>query len=323
MEVGQTLLGISNLSIRYKTELGVVRAVEGLNLSLNVGETLGCVGETGAGKTTMALGIMGLIPSPPGYVESGEILFQGVNLLTLDEDRMNAVRGGKIAMIFQDPMTSLNPVMTIESQIAEMVSLHTELQGQKVVQRARELMELVGIRSERGIEYPHQFSGGMRQRVIIAIALACSPILLIADEPTTALDVTIQAQVLEMMKDLKQRLKTSMILITHDLGVVADCCDKVAIMYAGRVVEQGAMDKLFSGPVHPYTLGLFDSLPPLKGPKDDLKTIPGLMPDPTRLPPGCPFHPRCTYAVKSCSIEAPVMRTVKDDHHVACHVCAN
>jgi peptide/nickel transport system ATP-binding protein len=296
--------------------------VEGLNLRLNVSETLGCVGETGAGKTTMALGIMGLIPSPPGRVSGGKILFEGGNLLELDEDRMNAVRGGKIAMIFQDPMSSLNPVMTVEAQIAEMISLHTSLKGQNAVRKARELLELVGIRAERGTDYPHQFSGGMKQRVIIAIALACNPTLLIADEPTTALDVTIQAQVLEMMKDLKERLKTSMILITHDLGVVADCCDSVAIMYAGRIVEYGPVRELFTNPLHPYTLGLFGSLPPLRGPKADLRTIPGLMPDPTNLPKGCPFHPRCVYAAEPCSVEPPAMRTVRGNCQVACHVRA-
>jgi peptide/nickel transport system ATP-binding protein len=270
----------------------------------------------------MALGIMGLIPSPPGRVVSGKIMFEGVDLLTLNENSMNDVRGGKIAMIFQDPMSSLNPVMTVESQIAEMVSLHTAMSGSDAIKRSREILELVGIRPERGIEYPHQFSGGMKQRVIIAIALACSPTLLIADEPTTALDVTIQAQVLEMMKELKERLNTSMILITHDLGVVADCCDNVAIMYAGRIVEYGNMETLFTRPVHPYTQGLFGSIPQLKGPKAVLKTIPGLMPDPTNLPRGCPFHPRCIRAVEKCASETPRMQTIGENYHVACPVCA-
>ncbi|HQH79277.1 MAG TPA: ABC transporter ATP-binding protein [Synergistaceae bacterium] len=316
------LLDIRNLSIHYEVEDGTVRAVEGLNLRLGYGETLGFVGETGAGKTTTALGIMRLVPSPPGRVVKGEILFEGEDLLKKSEAEMRSVRGGKIAMIFQDPMTSLNPVITVDRQIAEMVALHQDVNEKEALERAVEMLALVGIRPERAKDYPHQFSGGMKQRVVIAIALACDPALLIADEPTTALDVTIQAQVLELMKELKRKLNTSMIMITHDLGIVAETCDKVAIMYAGRVVEYAEKRRLFLNPVHPYTQGLFNSLPELDEEQEELKTIPGLMPDPTDLPPGCPFHPRCGYAGPQCATESPAMVEVEPGHLVACPVRA-
>ena len=316
------LLDIRDLSIHYEVEDGTVRAVEGLNLRLGYGETLGFVGETGAGKTTTALGIMRLIPSPPGRVVKGEILFEGEDLLKKSEAEMRGVRGGKIAMIFQDPMTSLNPVITVDRQIAEMVALHQNVSENEALARAVEMLALVGIRPERAKDYPHQFSGGMKQRVVIAIALACDPALLIADEPTTALDVTIQAQVLELMKELKRKLNTSMIMITHDLGIVAETCDKVAIMYAGRVVEYAEKRRLFLNPVHPYTQGLFNSLPELDEEQEELKTIPGLMPDPTDLPSGCPFHPRCGDAVSQGAVEAPAMVEVEPGHFVACPVRA-
>ncbi|MDR2179787.1 MAG: ABC transporter ATP-binding protein [Synergistaceae bacterium] len=316
------LLEIQDLTIQYVTDSGTVHAVENLNLRLGRGETLGFVGETGAGKTTTALGIMRLIPSPPGVIQSGKIIFEGQNLLDKSEPEMRGIRGGKIAMIFQDPMTSLNPVMTVDKQIAEMIKLHKNVNEAESLKLAGDMLELVGIQRERMHDYPHQFSGGMKQRVVIAIALACDPGLLIADEPTTALDVTIQAQVLELMKKLKQQFDASMILITHDLGIVADICDKVAIMYAGRVVEYADKCALYSNPVHPYTIGLFNSVPDLDEDKEVLNTIPGLMPDPMDLPSGCTFHPRCTYAVDRCSQTKPEMIHVGDGHLAACPVLA-
>jgi peptide/nickel transport system ATP-binding protein len=316
------LLDIQDLTIQYVTDNGTVHAVENLNLQLGRGETLGFVGETGAGKTTTALGIMRLIPSPPGVIKSGKILFDGQNLLEKSEAEMRSVRGGKIAMIFQDPMTSLNPVMTVDKQIAEMIKLHRSVGETESLKLAGDMLELVGIRRERMHEYPHQFSGGMKQRVVIAIALACDPGLLIADEPTTALDVTIHAQVLELMKKLKQQFDASMILITHDLGIVADICDKVAIMYAGRVVEYADKRALYSNPVHPYTVGLFNSVPDLDEDKEALNTIPGLMPDPMDLPTGCTFHPRCVCAVDQCSKTKPAMIDVGNGHFAACPILA-
>ena len=316
------LLDIRDLTIQYVTDSGTVHAVEGLNLRLGRGETLGFVGETGAGKTTTALGIMRLIPSPPGVVRSGKILFEGENLLEKSEPEMRAVRGGKIAMIFQDPMTSLNPVMTVDKQIAEMIKLHKNVGEAESLKLAGDMLELVGIRRERMHDYPHQFSGGMKQRVVIAIALACDPGLLIADEPTTALDVTIQAQVLELMKKLKQQFDASMILITHDLGIVADICDKVAIMYAGRVVEYADKRALYTNPLHPYTIGLFNSVPDLDEDREALNTIPGLMPDPMDLPSGCTFHPRCTHAAEECSKSEPPMTETEPGHFVSCPIRA-
>ena len=318
----ELLLDIQDLTIHYVTDSGTVHAVENLNLQLGRGETLGFVGETGAGKTTTALGIMRLIPSPPGVVKSGKIIFDGQDLMNKNESEMRAVRGGKIAMIFQDPMTSLNPVMTVDKQIAEMIKLHRNVSETESLKLAGDMLELVGIRRERMHDYPHQFSGGMKQRVVIAIALACDPGLLIADEPTTALDVTIQAQVLELMKKLKQQFDASMILITHDLGIVADICDKVAIMYAGRVVEYADKRALFSSPAHPYTIGLFNSVPDLDDDKDALNVIPGLMPDPMDLPTGCTFHPRCTLAIDECAKLKPEMAEVAPGHFAACPVRA-
>ncbi|MDR3230085.1 MAG: ABC transporter ATP-binding protein [Synergistaceae bacterium] len=316
------LLDVRDLTIQYVTDNGTVHAVENLNLQLGRGETLGVVGETGAGKTTTALGIMRLIPSPPGVVRAGEILFEGEDLLKKSEPEMRAIRGGKIAMIFQDPMTSLNPVMTVDRQIAEMISLHRSVSDSEALTLAGDMLELVGIKRERMHDYPHQFSGGMKQRVVIAIALACDPGLLIADEPTTALDVTIQAQVLELMKKLKQQFNASMILITHDLGIVADICDHVAIMYAGRVVEYAEKRALYSRPLHPYTIGLFNSVPDLDEDREELAVIPGLMPDPMDLPTGCTFHPRCTFAAEECSKKKPDVLEVEPGHFVACPIRA-
>ena len=320
MENKKLLLDIQDLSIQYETEGGIVHAVEHLNLTLEHGENLGFVGETGAGKTTTALGIMGLIPNPPGRIAGGKIFFEGEDLLKKNERQMRDIRGGKIAMIFQDPMTSLNPVMTVDKQIAEMVLLHNDLSEQQALERAVEMLEMVGIKKERAHDFPHQFSGGMKQRVVIAIALACNPILLIADEPTTALDVTIQAQVLELMHELRRKINTSLIMITHDLGIVAEMCDKVAIMYAGRVVEYASTEALYNRPAHPYTEGLFNSVPDIDRDEDELKVIQGLLPDPTNLPSGCSFHPRCPYAIDSCSKDMPPMVEIEAGHFVACPV---
>lgn len=268
------LLELKDLTIHYFTDEGVVRAVNGLTLSVGAGETVGLVGETGAGKTTTALGIMNLVPDPPGRIVSGQILYNGEDLAKKSQIEMRDIRGRQISMIFQDPMTALNPVLTVGDQIAEVIRLHEEVSRADAYVKAAKMLEMVGIPSERLGEYPHQFSGGMKQRVVIAIALACNPRLLIADEPTTALDVTIQAQVLKMMNDLKQNLGTSMILITHDLGVVAETCDKVAIMYAGEIVEYGSLEDIFLHTAHPYTKGLFESIPILHTDNVDKMSIP-------------------------------------------------
>ena len=314
----ENLLEIRNLAIHYMAEDGTVRAVEDMNLEVGTGETLGLVGETGAGKTTTALGIMQLVPNPPGKIVDGEIFFEGEDLLKKNQQELRKIRGNKISMIFQDPMTSLNPVMTVGDQIGEVIKLHQKVNAKEALIKAQEMLEKVGIPGARAKDYPHQFSGGMRQRVVIAIALACNPALLIADEPTTALDVTIQAQVLELMKNLKKEFKTSMIMITHDLGIVADICDKVAIMYAGKVVEYTDKRRLFTAPKHPYTVGLFNSIPNIEEDEDRLKPIKGLMPDPTNLPSGCPFHPRCPKATEECRKRVPKATEVEPGHYVNC-----
>ncbi len=317
-EQSEYLLSIRDLRVRFNTDTGVVKAVEGLSLNLKKGESLGLVGETGAGKTTTALAVMQLIASPPGEITSGEIMFEGENLMTVSADRKRQIRGGKISMIFQDPMTSLNPVMSVQDQIAEVIILHQKVTEGEAREKAREMLRLVGIRPERGPDYPHQFSGGMKQRVVIAIALACNPALLIADEPTTALDVTIQAQVLELINELKEQFRTATVLITHDLGIVAESCDSVAIMYAGRIVEQADTRTLFKNPAHPYTTGLFNSIPDLTKNVRRLNTIAGLPPDPTDLPPGCCFQPRCGRALPECAITAPETVELEPGHFVAC-----
>jgi peptide/nickel transport system ATP-binding protein len=314
----EKLLDIKNLTIHYITDDGVVHAVNDLNLSLDRGETLGLVGETGAGKTTTALGILRLVPNPPGKIINGKIFLDGEDIVAKTEAEMRKIRGNKVSMIFQDPMTSLNPVMTVGEQIAEVVLLHQKVSAKEAMKKAVEMLEKVGIGPERAKEFPHQFSGGMRQRVVIAIALACNPELLIADEPTTALDVTIQAQVMELMRGLKTEFNTAMIMITHDLGIVADICDKVAIMYAGSVVESADKYELFRNPKHPYTIGLFGSIPNISSDDDSLKPIKGLMPDPSDLPPGCPFHPRCDQARPECSEAAPQNVDVGNGHFVKC-----
>jgi peptide/nickel transport system ATP-binding protein len=318
MDQERELLRIEDLVIRYKTDDGIVEALNGVSLFLREKHTLGLVGETGAGKTTLARSIMGLIPNPPGEVLGGRIFFEGQDLLKLNETKMRSVRGNQISMIFQDPMTSLNPVMTVGEQIMEVIRTHNKLSPKETLSMARDMLEMVGISADRMGEYPHQFSGGMKQRVIIAIALACNPKLLIADEPTTALDVTIQAQVLEMIRSLKTKLNTSMLLITHDLGVVAQNCDFVAIIYAGEIVEYGGLRDIFKTPKHPYTQGLLGSIPSLVREVKRLKSIKGLMPDPVNLPRGCKFHPRCNYAGESCAAAAPALVDVGAEHLVRC-----
>ena len=313
------LLEVKDLVIHYETDDGVVKALNGVNIHIGVGETLGLVGETGAGKTTLAKGIMRLIPNPPGKILGGEVIFEGQDLLKLSTNGMEAIRGRDISMIFQDPMTSLNPVLTVGEQIMEVIENHnTSLSRQEARKWAENMLERVGIPAERFGEYPHQFSGGMKQRVVIAIALACNPKLLIADEPTTALDVTIQAQVLEMIYKLKSENTTSMILITHDLGVVAQNCDYVAIIYAGEVVEYGTLREIYKDTKHPYTEGLFGSIPSLTSDVKRLQAIDGMMPDPTKLPEGCVFCERCKYAVPECSKNHPGMVTVGGTHQVRC-----
>jgi peptide/nickel transport system ATP-binding protein len=318
----KSIIEVNNLRIQYKTDLETVYAVNGISFSLKEGETLGLVGETGAGKTTTALGIMGLLPERTARIPEGEIRFEGENLLTFTEQQMQKIRGGRISMIFQDPMTALNPVLTVGSQIGEALLLHNEnnLSKKEIEAKVEETLELVGIPKERKVEYPYQFSGGMRQRVVIAMALVCNPSLLIADEPTTALDVTIQAQILTMICNLQRKNKTSVIMITHDLGVVAETCDKVAIMYAGEVVEYGTLTDIFEGEKHhPYTIGLFGSIPTLTGDDKRLHPIEGLMPDPTEQPAGCAFAPRCTRCQKRCETEKPAVYE-ENGHQIRCHL---
>lgn len=314
----EELLNIEDLSIYYITEAGETKAVNNLNLKLGKGETLGFVGETGAGKTTTALGIMRLVPNPPGKIVSGKISFDGEDILSKTEKEMQEIRGNKISMIFQDPMTSLNPVMTVGEQIGEVLALHQNLKKEELKEKTAQMLETVGIKRERINDYPHQFSGGMKQRVVIAMALACNPMLIIADEPTTALDVTIQAQVLELMIELQNKYNTSMIMITHDLGIVAEICDHVAIMYAGSVIEYGTVEKLYTDPKHPYTKGLFASIPTLDADEESLHVIKGAPPNPVDLPTGCKFHPRCEFATERCKCEVPTMIDLDDSHCVSC-----
>ncbi len=294
------ILALKDLVIHYETDEEVVEAVNGIELELEKGKVLGLVGETGAGKTTTALGIMGLLPSKVGHVVQGSIWLDGENLLEKSEREMRSVRGKKISMIFQDPMTALNPVKPVGEQIAEVVLLHNHCSKAEAIKRAQDMLAMVGIVPERYKEYPHQFSGGMKQRIVIAIALACEPDLLIADEPTTALDVTIQAQILDMMRKLQNDKGTSMILITHDLGVVAEMCDDVAVMYAGQIVEYGPLVEVFDNPKHPYTRALYKSIPSLDKDVERLNVIPGLVPDPSNLPAYCSFYERCQERCDKC-----------------------
>ena len=316
---GKELLRIEDLEIRYETDDGVAYALNGVSLHVKEGETLGLVGETGAGKTTLAKGILRLIQTPPGKIVNGKVYFDGKDILAMSDHDLHQVRGNAISMVFQDPMTSLNPVMTVGEQIEEVIAVHnSNLSKEEIRERAIAMLRRVGISADRIDEYPHQFSGGMKQRVIIAIALACNPKLLLADEPTTALDVTIQAQVLDMIRKLKTEMNTAMILISHDLGVVAQTCDRVAIIYAGRIVETGNLRDIYKNPKHPYTIGLLDSIPSLTKDVKRLKPIKGLMPDPTALPPGCPFAPRCNYATAACSEAVPDLADRGNGHLVRC-----
>lgn len=313
------IISIKDLTISYESrEIGVCRAVNHFSLDIRKGETIGLVGETGAGKTTAALAVLRLLQSPPAKIKSGEILYEGKNVLKFSRSEMREFRGKKVSMIFQDPMTALNPIETIGDQVAEVIRIHNKADHREAVKRAAEMLETVGISADRFYEYPHQFSGGMKQRVIIAIALACSPQILLADEPTTALDVTIQAQVLDMMNGLKEKAGTSVLLITHDLGVVAKMCDRVAIMYAGEIVELGTAEQIFDKTAHPYTQGLLDSLPRLAGTSKRLRSIPGLMPDPTALPKGCSFAERCSYATEECRQQKCGLEEMDSGHLVRC-----
>jgi|LFRM01.1.fsa_nt_gb oligopeptide transport system ATP-binding protein len=314
------LLEVTNLHTSFRTYAGVVQAVRGVSFHVNRGEAVALVGESGCGKSVTALSIMQLVP-PPGKVTEGCIAFDGKDLTAMTEREMQHVRGNEIGMIFQDPMTSLNPVLSIKTQIVESLRLHQNLRGEAATHRALELLRMVGIPSpeRRLAAYPHQFSGGMRQRVMIAMALACSPKLLIADEPTTALDVTIQAQIIELMKELKEKLGMSIILITHDLGVVAGLAQRVVVMYAGKVAEQGTVDEIYKSPQHPYTWGLLKSVPRLDATrKDKLVPIYGQPPDLISPPQGCPFAPRCDWAMNICKTAQPEFTTLSDTHQVAC-----
>ena len=318
----ENLLEVKNLQVHYETDKETVYAVNGVSFTIQNGETLGLVGETGAGKTTISLAILQLLSERTARIPKGEIYFKGKNLLDLGEKEMQLIRGEEISMIFQDPMTALNPIMTIGKQIAEALRLHNHqgLSLSEIEEKVDEVLKMVGIPPERKTEYPHQFSGGMKQRVVIAIALACEPQLLIADEPTTALDVTIQAQVLLMMKRLRQQWGTSMILITHDLGVVSKVCDNVAVIYAGEIVEYGTLRDVFSGKVHhPYTVGLFGSIPSLTAKTRRLQPIEGLMPDPTKEVQGCRFADRCPHVREICRRESPSI-FAEGSHQVKCHL---
>jgi len=317
--MAEKLLEINNLKVEYRTDAGTIYAVNGVSLIIEKGQTFGLVGETGAGKTTIAKSILRVLPHPQAKIVSGEILLDGENMLELSEKKMRSIRGNKVAMIFQDPMTALNPIETVGYQIAEAVKLHNKVSRVEAEKRACDMLELVGIPMARFNEFPHQFSGGMKQRVVIAMALACNPELLLADEPTTALDVTIQAQVLDMMRSLRDKLDTSIVMITHDLGVVADFCDYVAVTYAGEIVERGNVTHIFDNPKHPYTLGLFGSLPRLDSKERRLKPITGLMPDPTNLPEGCRFAERCPKSSEECATSHPPDVEISLGHIVKCH----
>jgi oligopeptide transport system ATP-binding protein len=318
-----TLLQVRGLKTQFFTQDGVVNAVSGIEYDLNEGETLGIVGESGCGKSVSVLSLMRLIPSPPGRIVGGEALFQGRDLLTMDEEEIRSVRGNKIAMIFQDPMTSLNPVLTISQQVSEALELHLAMEKKQARQRSIELLELVRIADAAGRidDYPHQFSGGMRQRVMIAMALSCNPQLLIADEPTTALDVTIQAQIVDLVRQLKEEIGMAVMWITHDLGVIAGLADRVNVMYAGYIIESADVADVYADPRHPYTLGLLGSIPRLDAQrKEKLTPIQGLPPDLIDMPPGCPFAPRCRFALERCLEENPTLETVARRHTVACWV---
>jgi oligopeptide transport system ATP-binding protein len=317
-----TLLEVKNLRTQFFTQDGVVQAVNGISYHLNEGETLGIVGESGSGKSVGVMSLIRLIPTPPGKIVEGEVIFDGQDLLKISDEEIRAIRGNKIAMIFQDPMTSLNPVLTIGRQIGEALELHLGMDKKQARERTAELLELVGIPSARDRldNYPHQFSGGMRQRVMIAMGLSCNPQMLIADEPTTALDVTIQAQIVDLVKRLRDEIGMAIIWITHDLGVVAGLADRVIVMYAGCIVEEASVKELYQNPRHPYTLGLLGSLPRLDAERPErLLSIEGLPPDLINYPKGCPFYARCNYRIDICALEMPPLKTVGVGHKAACH----
>ena len=317
----EPLLAVDNLKTQFFTQDGVVKAVNGVSFRLMPGETLGIVGESGCGKSITAMSLMRLIPTPPGKIVDGTVIFQGKDILKMSDEQIRSIRGNEIAMVFQDPMTSLNPVLTVNRQISESLELHKGMSKAESRARAVELLKMVGIPNaeQRVDQYPHQFSGGMRQRVMIAMALSCDPLLLIADEPTTALDVTIQAQILDLMRKLQQERGTAVILITHDLGVVAGMADRIQVMYAGTVAETADTYELFANPRHPYTLGLLKSIPRLDSVKGKLDPIRGLPPDLIDLPDMCPFSPRCDYSEEVCERKAPMLREVTPGHRVTCH----
>ncbi len=316
----EKLLEVRGLRTHFHTDRGLFRAVDGIDFSVGRGRTVGLVGESGCGKSVTSLSVMGLVASPPGQVEADAILFKGRDVLGLSPDERRRLRGGKMSMIFQEPMTSLNPVHTIGQQIVEAILAHTQLSPQAAKARAVEMLELVRIPSakQRVDDYPHLLSGGMRQRVMIAMALSCEPALLIADEPTTALDVTIQAQILDLLQDLQRRLGMAMLIITHDLGVIAEIADEVVVMYAGKIVESAPVDALFADPQHPYTIGLLGSIPRIEVDRERLSTIEGSVPSPNNQPKGCRFAPRCPFADPRCHVEPPPLRDLGPAHRVAC-----
>ena len=316
-----SLLEVKNLSTYFDTEPGLIKAVDDVSFTIESGEILGLVGESGCGKSVTALSVMGLVPSPPGRIVNGEVRLDGVDLLALSDAELRQIRGRRIAMIFQEPMTSLNPVLTIERQLTEPLELHMNMTRRQAATRSAELLDMVGIPDpeERLWGYPHQLSGGMRQRVMIAMALSCEPELLIADEATTALDVTIQAQILELMQDLTSRLNTALLIITHNLGVVARYADRVNVMYAGKIREKGKAIEIFRDPKHPYTVGLLNTVPQVEGPLSErLEPIEGDIPDLANLPPGCSFQPRCRWATEQCGVEDPTLTELTDGHVTAC-----
>ena len=321
MNERKTILDVKGLKTTFFTDDGEIPAVDNVDFHIREGEVLGIVGESGCGKSVTSLSIMGLVPSPPGKITGGEILFQNKDLTKLSENKMRAIRGNDIAMIFQEPMTSLNPLFTIGDQLREAVKIHKKDWSKKQIQaRAVEMMQLVGLPRAEGLmkEYPHQLSGGMRQRVMIAMALLCDPKVLIADEPTTALDVTIQAQILKLIKNLNEKLNTAVLLITHDLGVVAETCERVVVMYAGKVVEEGPVETIFQDPQHPYTKGLLQSVPDMRFKKERLYSIPGNVPKPGSIQTGCKFAPRCEFAFDRCTTENPELYQTADDHQSRC-----
>ncbi|MCI9309891.1 MAG: ABC transporter ATP-binding protein [Lawsonibacter sp.] len=312
------LVDIRDLVVEFKTERSLVHALNGVNLQIKQGESLGLVGEAGAGKTTTALGILNLMSPQAAKVKDGDIRYSGKSVFQMSNRELLEMRGGKVSMIFQNPLTSLNPVFTVGEQIAVLLRKHMKMNRRQAMIEASKLLEMVGISGTRVNDYPHQFSGGMRQRVGIAAALACRPELLIADEPTTALDVTIQAQILELMKELQEKYSTSLLMITHNLGIISELCQRVAVMYAGRIIESGTVAQVFARPAHPYTMGLLNALPKLTGPRERLTAIPGRVADPQNLPQGCSFHPRCANCTEQCKQKTPAMTQITSEHSVAC-----